>query len=68
MCPFLEKFERISNKIVKVLARLAPLGSQLSRGVPQPLPRLRRAGHPPRFHYFFRVIFSLASLEKERIL
>jgi len=30
----LEKFERISNKIVKVLARLAPLGSQLQRGAP----------------------------------
>jgi len=34
MYSFLEKFERISNKIVKVLARLAPLGSQLQRGAP----------------------------------
>ena len=31
-CSFLEKFERILNKIVKVLARLAPLGSLLRRG------------------------------------
>jgi hypothetical protein len=33
-CSFLEKFERISKKIVKVLARPASRGSQLSRGAP----------------------------------
>ena len=53
-CSFLEKFERISNKIVKVLARLAPLGSLLQRGAPT-----RRASV-----IFFARDFSLASLEQ----
>jgi|GEM_PF-5363895 len=33
-CSFLEKFERISKKIVKVLARPASRGSLLQRGAP----------------------------------
>jgi hypothetical protein len=54
MCSFLEKFERISKKIVNVLARPASRGSQLQRGAPT-----RRASD-----IFSRAIFSLASLEQ----
>ena len=34
MCSFLEKFERISKKIVNVLARPPAAASQLQRGAP----------------------------------
>jgi len=70
----LEKFERISKKIVKVLARLAPLGSQGERGAftlslsnvpiyPEPV-----EGPAALPLFFSRAIFSLASLEKVKRL
>jgi len=36
MCSFLEKFERISKKIVKVLARPASGGARNCRAAPPP--------------------------------
>jgi hypothetical protein len=54
----LEKFERISKKIVNVLARLAPLRSLLSA----------RRPHPPRFRYFFRARFLLGFAEHYELL
>jgi hypothetical protein len=50
-CSFLEKFERISKKIVNLLARPPAAASLLQRGAPRLLSLCEalRAGHPPRF-------------------
>jgi hypothetical protein len=50
-CPFLEKFELILKKIVKLLAR----SSVACGGLATPVRRL----HPPHFLYFLRARFFI---------